>query len=160
MNDDANDSVSGNSTNVDWKPMRSRSFLTDAQVDILNEQFKRNSFPSKYELSALAECISVNKRVVQVWFQNARAKQKRAAAASNRLIAISDRLSQKAWKDYHNISTNDSFLSNTLLNNSASENISQTVSSINEFLNKEVVLKEDFKTEVFYNNFYYLNFYD
>jgi len=30
--------------------------------------------PSKYELSSLAEKIGVNKRVVQVWFQNMRAK--------------------------------------------------------------------------------------
>lgn len=66
--DEANASINGNSGSIDWKPMRSRSFLTDAQVDILNEQFKRNRFPSKYELSALAECISVNKRVVQVIF--------------------------------------------------------------------------------------------
>lgn len=145
MSDVTNDS--GNSTITDWKPMRSRSFLTDAQVEILNEQFKRNSFPSKYELSALAECISVNKRVVQVWFQNARAKQKRAAAASNRLIAISDRLSQKAWKNFH--SMNESYLSNTLLN--TSENIS---TDSNEIFTNEVDSKKDFKTEVFLlNNF-------
>lgn len=51
---------------IDWRPLRSRSFLTDAQVAILSTQFKRNPFPSKYELSALAEQIGVNKRVVQV----------------------------------------------------------------------------------------------
>lgn len=51
---------------IDWRPLRSRSFLTDAQVQILSQQFKRNPFPSKYELSALAEQIGVNKRVVQV----------------------------------------------------------------------------------------------
>lgn len=51
---------------IDWRPLRSRSFLTDAQVGILSTQFKRNPFPSKYELSALAEQIGVNKRVVQV----------------------------------------------------------------------------------------------
>lgn len=51
---------------IDWRPLRSRSFLTDAQVGVLTAQFKRNPFPSKYELSALAEQIGVNKRVVQV----------------------------------------------------------------------------------------------
>ncbi|KAK0399917.1 hypothetical protein QR680_003273 [Steinernema hermaphroditum] len=65
----------------EWRPLRSRSFLTDAQVAILHTQYKRNPFPSKYELSAMAEQIGVNKRVVQVWFQNTRAKQRR----SNRL---------------------------------------------------------------------------
>lgn len=48
------------------KPLRSRSFLTDSQVGILTTHFKRNPFPSKYDLSALAEQIGVNKRVVQV----------------------------------------------------------------------------------------------
>lgn len=54
------------SSDQEWKPMRSRSFLTDAQVGLLEQQFKRNRFPSKYDLSALAEKIGVNKRVVQV----------------------------------------------------------------------------------------------
>ncbi|KAK6746549.1 hypothetical protein RB195_000056 [Necator americanus] len=68
----------------DWRPLRSRSFLTDAQVTILSNHFKRNPFPSKYELSAVAEQIGVNKRVVQVWFQNTRAKERR----SNRLPSL------------------------------------------------------------------------
>lgn len=42
-----------------------------------------------------------------MWFQNARAKSKRAATASNRLIAISDRLSRNAWKNLNNTSKND-----------------------------------------------------
>ncbi len=50
----------------DWRPLRSRSFLTDAQVAVLHTQFRRNPFPSKYELSTIAERIAVNKRVVQV----------------------------------------------------------------------------------------------
>uniref|UniRef100_A0A1I8BHP5 Homeobox domain-containing protein n=1 Tax=Meloidogyne hapla TaxID=6305 RepID=A0A1I8BHP5_MELHA len=75
--------------------LRSRSFLSDQQLRILAEQFRRNSLPSKYELSSLAEKINVNKRVVQVWFQNMRAKAKRA----NRLSAISDRLSRNAMRN-------------------------------------------------------------
>lgn len=51
-----------------WKPLRSRSFLTDNQVAVLHSHFRKNPFPSKYELSAVAEQIGVNKRVVQVSF--------------------------------------------------------------------------------------------
>uniref|UniRef100_A0A914ZIZ9 Uncharacterized protein n=1 Tax=Parascaris univalens TaxID=6257 RepID=A0A914ZIZ9_PARUN len=79
--------------NDSWRPLRSRSFLTDAQVAILLTHFKRNPFPSKYELSAVAEQIGVNKRVVQVWFQNTRAKERR----SNRLGAASDRYARSGW---------------------------------------------------------------
>ncbi|CAI4221395.1 unnamed protein product [Auanema sp. JU1783] len=76
-----NESESDSNKEDGWRPLRSRSFLTDSQVAILHTHFKRNPFPSKYELSAVAEQIGVNKRVVQVWFQNTRAKERR----SNRL---------------------------------------------------------------------------
>lgn len=78
-----------------WKPLRSRSFLTDTQVAVLNSHFKRNPFPSKYELSAVAEQIGVNKRVVQVWFQNTRAKERR----SNRLSVACERYSRSLWNN-------------------------------------------------------------
>ncbi|KAL3982237.1 Zinc-finger double domain family protein [Acanthocheilonema viteae] len=85
--------IVGNGTT--WKPLRSRSFLTDAQVAILHAHFKRNPFPSKYELSAVAEQIGVNKRVVQVWFQNTRAKERR----SNRLSVACERYSRSMWNN-------------------------------------------------------------
>lgn len=53
----------------EWRPLRSRSFLSDDQVLVLQNHFRRNPFPNKYELSALADQINVGKRVVQVWFQ-------------------------------------------------------------------------------------------
>ncbi|KAM3726173.1 Zinc finger E-box-binding homeobox protein [Dirofilaria immitis] len=83
------------SSGVTWKPLRSRSFLTDAQVAVLHAHFKRNPFPSKYELSAVAEQIGVNKRVVQVWFQNTRAKERR----SNRLSVACERYSRSMWNN-------------------------------------------------------------
>uniref|UniRef100_A0A0N5A767 Zinc finger E-box-binding homeobox protein zag-1 n=1 Tax=Parastrongyloides trichosuri TaxID=131310 RepID=A0A0N5A767_PARTI len=89
--DDQNKAVPENKG--DWKPLRSRSFLSDTQVATLYNQFKKNRFPSKYELSALAEQIGVNKRVVQVWFQNTRAKERRCSRIGN----IGDRLSKNAW---------------------------------------------------------------
>uniref|UniRef100_A0A1I7T2B3 Zinc finger E-box-binding homeobox protein zag-1 n=1 Tax=Caenorhabditis tropicalis TaxID=1561998 RepID=A0A1I7T2B3_9PELO len=79
-----NVSGSDGKSSPDWRPLRSRSFLNDSQVAILQNHFKRNPFPSKYELSAVAEQIGVNKRVVQVWFQNTRAKERR----SNRLPSM------------------------------------------------------------------------
>lgn len=91
----------------DWRPLRSRSFLTDAQVAVLYAQFRRNPFPSKYELSAVAERIGVNKRVVQVWFQNTRAKERR----SNRLSSSSHRhapFARPTWPQHHSSSASSS----------------------------------------------------
>jgi hypothetical protein len=84
----SNGTIADNGTTFDcppspldeWRPtaagsaLRSRSFLSDEQLKLLADQFRRNPLPSKYELSALAEKCAVNKRVVQVWFQNMRAK--------------------------------------------------------------------------------------
>lgn len=55
-----------NCSGDEWKPLRSRSYLSDEKISLLQGHFRRNPFPSKYELSALAEQIGVAKRVVQV----------------------------------------------------------------------------------------------
>ncbi|KAF8375494.1 zag-1, partial [Pristionchus pacificus] len=70
-------------SNGEWKPLRSRSFLNESQLAILQTHYRRNAFPSKYELSSVAEQIGVNKRVVQVWFQNTRAKERRSSRSSS-----------------------------------------------------------------------------
>jgi hypothetical protein len=109
MSDTAVSSASGG----DWRPLRSRSFLTDAQVAVLHTQFRRNPFPSKYELSAVAERIGVNKRVVQVWFQNTRAKERR----SNRLSSSSHRhgsFVRPTWQPQHTSSSSSSSTGNNV----------------------------------------------
>uniref|UniRef100_A0AC35GWP5 Homeobox domain-containing protein n=1 Tax=Panagrolaimus sp. PS1159 TaxID=55785 RepID=A0AC35GWP5_9BILA len=108
LHDNIKQQLEDDSFSPELKPLRSRSFLTDSQVAILTTHFKRNPFPSKYDLSALAEQIGVNKRVVQVWFQNMRAKERR----SNRLSAISDRLSRNAWKNNNNNNNNNNNIPN------------------------------------------------
>uniref|UniRef100_A0AC35GWS6 Homeobox domain-containing protein n=1 Tax=Panagrolaimus sp. PS1159 TaxID=55785 RepID=A0AC35GWS6_9BILA len=104
LHDNIKQQLEDDSFSPELKPLRSRSFLTDSQVAILTTHFKRNPFPSKYDLSALAEQIGVNKRVVQ----NMRAKERR----SNRLSAISDRLSRNAWKNNNNNNNNNNNIPN------------------------------------------------
>ncbi|PAV90835.1 hypothetical protein WR25_06272 [Diploscapter pachys] len=85
------------------RPLRSRSFLTDSQVAVLQTHFKRNPFPSKYELSAVAEQIGVNKRVVQVWFQNSRARERRSnrsVASSTLTPSLSTASTLAAWNSF------------------------------------------------------------
>lgn len=122
--DDQNKAVPDNKS--DWKPLRSRSFLSDTQVATLYNQFKKNRFPSKYELSALAEQIGVNKRVVQVWFQNTRAKERRCSRIGN----IGDRLSKNAWMKAGSNNNNNNGTENT-------EN-PQSNGNIEEFLRKSL----------------------
>uniref|UniRef100_A0AC35U6C8 Homeobox domain-containing protein n=1 Tax=Rhabditophanes sp. KR3021 TaxID=114890 RepID=A0AC35U6C8_9BILA len=120
----------GNGNKSDWKPLRSRSFLSDTQVATLYNQFKKNKFPSKYELSALAEQIGVNKRVVQVWFQNKRAMERRCSRITN----IGDKLSKNAWMKIGTKDEGSSNLSEILQTHKCNESIqdSDTISNGND----------------------------
>lgn len=56
---------------------RVRSMLTDEQQRILKAHYAVNPRPNKFELLQIANAVSFPKRVVQVWFQNMRARDRR-----------------------------------------------------------------------------------
>ena len=57
---------------------RFRTQMTGVQVKMMKGIFEAYKTPTMSECSALGQEIGLQKRVVQVWFQNARAKEKRA----------------------------------------------------------------------------------
>uniref|UniRef100_A0A5S6QUG5 Homeobox domain-containing protein n=1 Tax=Trichuris muris TaxID=70415 RepID=A0A5S6QUG5_TRIMR len=69
---------SSNATHQECRPLRYRNYLADEQVQVLVQHFRTNPFPTKQELNSLAERLGIGKRVVQVWFQNSRAKERRS----------------------------------------------------------------------------------
>ncbi|CDW51833.1 zinc finger protein [Trichuris trichiura] len=71
----SNDKIS---IHQDCRPLRYRNYLADEQVQVLVQHFRTNPFPTKQELNSLAERLGIGKRVVQVWFQNSRAKERRS----------------------------------------------------------------------------------
>ncbi|KRX45781.1 Zinc finger E-box-binding homeobox protein zag-1 [Trichinella murrelli] len=64
------------------RPSRNRNYLSEEQVAVLNNHYRNKPFPSKAELAALAAHLGIGKRVVQVWFQNTRAKERRSSRAA------------------------------------------------------------------------------
>ena len=75
--DRSRDSVTS-SVDLDESSYRPRSTLTDAQRRILEEAYARDPWPSRthlQELTRLTEGLS--RRVIQVWFQNCRARDRR-----------------------------------------------------------------------------------
>ena len=56
---------------------RARSFITEPQSSFLRAHYNVNPFPTKIELQSIADNIKLAKRVVQVWFQNMRARDRR-----------------------------------------------------------------------------------
>ena len=59
---------------------RCRTQMTATQVKLMKHVFLYQKMPSMADCSRLAEVIGLQKRVVQVWFQNARSKDKKARA--------------------------------------------------------------------------------
>ncbi|XP_692222.4 zinc finger homeobox protein 3 [Danio rerio] len=72
---------SSNSQNFDYdrhNQKRYRTQMSNLQVKVLKACFSDYKTPTMLECEALGNDIGLAKRVVQVWFQNARAKEKKA----------------------------------------------------------------------------------
>lgn len=74
---DSNHFVEGEETTSDGKKVRVRSHIGEEQLAVLRARYTLNPKPKKEELQAIAEQINFPVRVVQVWFQNARARDRR-----------------------------------------------------------------------------------
>ena len=59
------------------KKFRMRSLINDEQLAVLKSYYQMNPRPRKYELIRIGNEIGFSKRVVQVWFQNMRARDRR-----------------------------------------------------------------------------------
>lgn len=62
---------------------RYRTNLTNLQIHVMKYMFKDYKTPTMAECEILGSFIGLQKRVVQVWFQNARAKEKKHKLSSS-----------------------------------------------------------------------------
>ncbi|KAL7644751.1 UNVERIFIED_CONTAM: hypothetical protein RMT77_004564 [Armadillidium vulgare] len=74
---DYNHIVDAEETTSDGKKVRVRSHIREDQLAILKAHYSLNPRPKKDELQIIAEKVDFPVRVVQVWFQNARARDRR-----------------------------------------------------------------------------------
>lgn len=70
------ESMQGEQTNAN-KRARFRSVLSDDTIRILKTEYEINPKPSKREIIELANRVELVPRVVQVWYQNTRARDRR-----------------------------------------------------------------------------------
>lgn len=68
----------------DGRKVRVRSLISDEQLKILKDNYKLNPRPKREDLEKIADSIGFPVRVVQVWFQNTRARDRR----EGRLIQV------------------------------------------------------------------------
>lgn len=74
---DSSHVVDDEETTSDGKKVRVRSHIREEQLVVLRAHYAVNPRPKKEELITIAEKINFPVRVVQVWFQNARARDRR-----------------------------------------------------------------------------------
>ena len=60
--------------------MRRRGYISPYVKAVLSEAFSINMFPDKDNRVLLGQKTGLDPRQVQIWFQNARSKRKRARA--------------------------------------------------------------------------------
>ncbi|XP_060524660.1 zinc finger protein 1 isoform X2 [Cylas formicarius] len=63
--------------NEDGRKVRVRSLISDEQLKVLKDNYKSNPRPKREDLEKIAAGIGFPVRVVQVWFQNTRARDRR-----------------------------------------------------------------------------------
>ncbi|XP_063706502.1 zinc finger protein 2 [Culicoides brevitarsis] len=69
-------SPSGTNTSSSGK-RANRTRFTDYQIKVLQEFFENNSYPKDSDLEYLSKLLLLSPRVIVVWFQNARQKQRK-----------------------------------------------------------------------------------
>ncbi|KAK2575446.1 hypothetical protein KPH14_011182 [Odynerus spinipes] len=75
---DSEDEEDGNQThNENGRRVRARSLIDDEQLAVLKGYYAINPRPKKEEIIMIANYINFPIRVVQVWFQNSRARDRR-----------------------------------------------------------------------------------
>lgn len=61
----------------DHKRARVRSVLSEETLQVLRAQYDTNPRPKKYDIQRLSQQLNYSTRVIQVWFQNMRARDRR-----------------------------------------------------------------------------------
>ena len=67
---------------------RPRTTITAKQLEILKSAYKNSSKPARHIREQLSKDTGLDMRVVQVWFQNRRAKEKRLKKDAGRRLAV------------------------------------------------------------------------
>ena len=80
---DDNELLDINNLQSNDKKVRVRSVISDDVLAVLKLHFKNNPKPSRDEIIKLSKKLKHPQRVLQVWFQNMRAKTRRNFSSSN-----------------------------------------------------------------------------
>lgn len=73
----------GESVEEDQHGKRLRTTILPEQLDFLHQQYQQDANPSRKQLDEISREVGLRKRVVQVWFQNTRARERKGQYRSH-----------------------------------------------------------------------------
>lgn len=76
-NDSADDGMTESESQKDANGKRKRTFFTPEQLEILTASFDEGKYKDGANMERIAHTTGLSKKVIKIWFQNKRQKQKR-----------------------------------------------------------------------------------
>ncbi|RVE43624.1 hypothetical protein evm_011708 [Chilo suppressalis] len=97
----------------EYKPLikrkRNRRAFTTSQIAVLEEQFLKRPYVSPQERQFLCNKLQISDKIIKVWFQNRRTKEKREKQESSSSQSPDSQLNNVQMTDYENSNVDDIF---------------------------------------------------
>lgn len=120
------DEEDGSQTNNEnGRRVRARSLIDDEQLAVLKGYYAINPRPKKEEIVMIANYINFPTRVVQVWFQNSRARDRRESKIPA-LVPLTNQVNQATIEQPLDLSKKEAFTQSACNDNSSGINVSSS----------------------------------
>ncbi|XP_057680228.1 zinc finger homeobox protein 3 [Corythoichthys intestinalis] len=123
---------------------RSRTIIQAEQLDILYGCYFKDPNPGKHEFEQISEWVHLPKKVVQIWFQNMRARERKGEVrfiSDGTLAAVGKPLIKFTWPLSKPIFSNKPVVNNT--NNTSCITTAPIVRTLIKTENKPIVVKKN-----------------
>lgn len=103
-------SLPSHSGSEDERKVRVRTAISEEQQNILKEYYAKNPKPGRDEFRTIAQILRLDSRVVQVWFQNNRSRERKLNNMGYKQQQQQQQQSQQSYTNGHAVPVDNSIL--------------------------------------------------